>query len=607
MCGLVAIFGYAADAPRINRAELHAIRETMAARGPDGAGLWMSLDGQIGLAHRRLSLLDLSEAGAQPMADEDGALQIVFNGEIYNYRELRRNLKSRGFRFRSDTDTEILLHLYADRGAEMLHDLRGMYAFAIWDARRRRLFAARDPLGIKPLYCADDGKTLRIASQVKALLAGGAISHEREAAGQVGFLLLGYVPEPFTIYRAIRSVPAGAFLIAGRNARPEIHQFRRIEEELAAAASGNGKVSPPGEVRDRLRDVLSNSVSRHLIADVPVGIFLSAGLDSSVVTALASESPQARLHTVTLGFGEYRGTENDETVLAAMVARYYATRHQTRWITQSEFKQEIDRVIVAMDQPSIDGVNTYFVAKAAHEAGLKAALSGIGGDELFGGYASFKQVPRITGILSYTMPRWLGKAVRVAWAPALKHFMSPKYAGFFEYGGTYGGAYLLRRALFMPWEIESVLDPQVARDGWERLQIERQLEETVNAIVSPWLKVSALEMVWYMRNQLLRDSDWAGMAHAVEIRTPLVDIEVLRTVAPIAARGRLRERKGDLGALPSKPLPRAIVERRKTGFAVPMREWVSQMDRRSAGRGLRGWAMRLAREFNFEMKERSRV
>lgn len=602
MCGLVTIVGYTADAPLIDRDELLAIREAMAARGPDGAGLWTSPDGRVGLAHRRLSLLDVSEAGAQPMANEDGSLQVVFNGEIYNYRELRRSLEAKGFHFRSGTDTEVLLHLYADQGSQMVHALRGMYAFVIWDERNKRVFAARDPLGIKPLYYADDGKTLRIASQVKALLAGEAVSAKRDPAGQVGFLLFGYVPEPFTTYRAIRNLPAGSYLVAAADRPPLIHQFCRIEEELAAAASNNGKVLPPGEMRERLRGVVSDSVNRHLIADVPVGIFLSAGVDSSVVTALASESPQARLHTITLGFDEYRGTQNDETVLAAIAARHYATEHQTRWITQNEFMQDLDRVIAAMDQPSIDGVNTYFVAKAAHESGLKAALSGIGGDELFGGYPSFKQVQRIPRTLGYMTPRWLGRALRVASAPALKRFMSPKYAGLFEYGGTYAGAYLLRRALFMPWEIDGVLDRQAAREGLERLQIEQSLEETARAIQSPWLKVSALEIVWYMRNQLLRDSDWAGMASSLEIRTPLADIEVLRAVAAISARSRPRKR--DLAELPSKPLPQAILERSKTGFAAPVREWISAMDGEPIGRGLRGWAMRLTGEFNFELRER---
>lgn len=601
MCGLVAIVGYAVDASPVDRRELFAMRDAMAARGPDGAGLWMSADGRVGMGHRRLSLLDLSEAGGQPMANRDGSLRIVFNGEIYNYRELRRELKTSGFQFQSHTDTEVLLHLYASKGVEMLNDLRGMYAFAIWDERNRRLFAARDPLGIKPLYYSDDGRTLRIASQVKALLKGGAIDTVRDPAGQVGFLLWGYVPEPFTIYRHIRALPAGARLIVEQGGCPSVSYFCRIEDELAGATVGNGAAPSAAQTRERLREVITDSVQRHLVADVPVGVFLSAGLDSTVVTALAAESPGARLITITLGFSEYRGTDHDETALAQVVADHCGASHQTRWVSRREFEEDFEHVLNAMDQPSIDGVNTYFVAKAAHEVGLKAALSGVGGDELFGGYASFDQVPLIAqGVMGLSGGRF-GRMLRVASEPFLRHFTSAKYAGLLEYGGTYGGAYLLRRALFTPWEIDTILAPEVARQGWEMLQPELRLEETVSAIRPQWLKVSALELVWYMRNQLLRDSDWAGMAHSIEIRTPLADIEVVRAVAEIAARGGLLPHKGDLAGLPPKPLPRVIAERSKTGFAVPVREWISQMDSNPAERGLRGWALQLAREFGLDL------
>jgi len=602
MCGLAAILSYGTDAPPVDPDELLAIREAMIARGPDGAGLWMSPERRVGLAHRRLSLLDLSEAGAQPMANEDGSLRILFNGEIYNYRELRRRLEAKDFRFRSHSDTEVLLHLYADKGVAMVHELRGMYAFAIWDGHNRRLFAARDPLGIKPLYYADDGRQLRIASQVKPLLAGRAISPTPDPVGQTGFLLLGYVPEPFTIHQSVRALPAGAFLVAEQDGRPCIRSFCRIEDELASAAAdrtGDASVN----VRERLRAALADSVDRHLVACVPVGVFLSAGLDSGVITALAAESSED-LRTITLGFSEYRGKQCDETTLARTVAASYGTGHETRWISRREFQEDFERVLTAMDQPSIDGVNTYFVAKAAREAGLKAALSGIGGDELLGGYPSFVQVPKLAEVPARRLG-WLGRAVRIASERLLGGVASPKYAALLEYAGTWGGAYLLRRSLFMPWEIPRILDPDIACEGLQGLQITHRLEETVSAISSPQLKISALEMVWYMRNQLLRDSDWAGMANSVEIRTPLADTEVVRAVAPIVAQGRLRAGKRDLAEVPSRPLPRAILERNKTGFAVPVREWISQIDRGTRGRGLRGWALRLAREFEFTLTERA--
>ena len=233
MCGLAGIFAYKDSAPDVDRAELLRIRDHMTARGPDGAGVWYADNGRIGLAHRRLSIIDLSERGAQPMRSADRRYVITFNGEIYNYRALRAEIESRGRVFHSESDTEVLLHLYAEKGAAMLQDLRGMFAFAIWDDASGQLFLARDPYGIKPLYYADDGATLRIASQVKALQAGGAISGKQDPAGLAGFLLLGSVPEPFTVLRAVRALPAGSWLMAdgaGPASRRAIFPSRRPGE-----------------------------------------------------------------------------------------------------------------------------------------------------------------------------------------------------------------------------------------------------------------------------------------------------------------------------------------------------------------------------------------
>ena len=212
MCGIAAIFAYHPNAADVDSQELGRIRDHMIARGPDGSGEWYSLDRRVGLAHRRLAIIDLSESGAQPMSGEGGQLVISFNGEIYNYRELRGDLERKGRVFRSQSDTEVLLHLYAEKGEAMVHDLRGMYAFAIWDARRCGLFLARDPFGIKPLYFADDGRSFRVASQVKALLAGGGVDTSPDAAGHVGFFLWGHVPEPHSLYQGIRALPAGSSL-----------------------------------------------------------------------------------------------------------------------------------------------------------------------------------------------------------------------------------------------------------------------------------------------------------------------------------------------------------------------------------------------------------
>jgi asparagine synthase (glutamine-hydrolysing) len=604
VCGIAAIFSYGDDAPPVDRAELLAIRDRMTSRGPDGEGEWIAPDQRVGLGHRRLAIIDLSENGAQPMFSADGQIAIIFNGEIYNYRELRRSLESRGREFRSTSDTEVLLHLYAEKGEGMLHDLRGMFAFAIWDNRKRGILLARDPFGIKPLYYASDAGTFRAASQVKALLQSNKIDTSPEPAGHAGFFLWGSVPAPFTLYRGIRNLPAGHSLWVDENGCGEPRSYCLISDVIRegelTAASGGGEFKAVSNL-EFLRHELADAISHHLIADVPVGVFLSSGLDSTTIASFAS-AEQAGLHTVTLGFGEYRGTAEDEVPLAKKVAQKIRTEHRTIWVSAGDFEEHSDRLFDAMDQPSIDGANTYFVSLAAKRAGMKVALSGLGGDEMFGGYSSFREIPRAARLLSpFGAIPFLGRGFRVIAAPLLKHFTSPKYAGLFEYGTSYGGSYLLRRGFFMPWELPEVLDADLAAEGWQRLQPLLQLERTIAGIASPRAKVAALELSWYMRHQLLRDSDWASMAHSLELRVPFVDLPFLRHAAPRIA-GPNPPSKVEMARSAPSELPAGLLDRPKTGFTIPVRDWLlkSALSSQSAskrdfgtidlaGRGLRGW------------------
>lgn len=593
MCGINGIFAYHYAANLIDRAELKRTRDHMAARGPDGKGEWISKDGWIGFGHRRLSIIDLSDAGAQPMASADGDLIVTFNGEIYNYRELRKGLEAKGRVFRSRSDTEVLLHLFADKGEAMVHELRGMFAFAIWDAKQRSLFLARDPYGIKPLYYSDDGLTFRFASQVKAMLAGGAISRIPEPAGQVGFYLFGSVPEPFTTCREIRALPAGATLIVDQIGVHEPRRYYSIarvycDAETNAKSRGTKNAS---RAHARIREALLDSVRHHLVADVPVGAFLSAGIDSGALVGLMRDAGQSEINTVTLSFEEFRGGTDDEAPLAAEVARTYDTDHVTRVVTEREFKDDLPRIIEAMDQPSIDGINTWFVSKAARELGLKVAVSGLGGDELFGGYPSFRDIPRwVSRLAGPSRIPYLGTGLRKALcATGFGGLASrPKIAGMFEYGGKYPGAYLLRRALFMPWELEQVLDREMARQGLESLQPLAMVEEAlIPQPASGFAKVAVLESSLYMRNQLLRDTDWASMAHSLEVRVPLVDAMLLEAVAPLSDGGTGVRAKTALATAPCVPLPSAVLQRAKTGFGVPMGAWISDMSRKARSTGTR--------------------
>jgi asparagine synthase (glutamine-hydrolysing) len=559
----------------------------MARRGPDGDGTWIAENGRVGLAHRRLAIIDLSDAAAQPMTyeagGEKGLLRIVYNGEIYNYRQLREELIAQGRRFRTESDTEVLLHLYDRDGAEMVKRLRGMFAFAIWEDGRRRLFLARDPFGIKPLYWTNAGGTFRAASQVKALMAGGAIDDAPDPAGHVGFFLFGYVPSTRTLYKAIRSLAPGTTLTVRADGKVRRMRYFDIGDELAEAAER----PTPADAADALHAALFDSVKSHLVADVPVGVFLSAGLDSATVLALAAEAAESPLDSFTLGFDEFAGTKQDELPLAGEIAAHYGTHHGAERVAGSAFHEARDAVTAAMDQPSIDGVNSYFVARAAAARGLKVALSGIGGDELFAGYNTFTQVPALVRLGAIPGLRTLGQGFRTVAAPLAKALTSPKYAGVLEYASTYGAAYLLRRGLFMPWELTEVLDPDFAAAGWRALEPVIRLDETADATGDdPRDRVTALEMTWYLAGQLLRDADWAGMAHSLEIRTPLVDAWLFRAVAGLGAT------KQQMAATPRNSLPDAVLKRAKTGFAVPVHDWVAGEagGARSAKRGLRGWA-----------------
>ena len=582
MCGLNGIFAYHDAANLPSKDELLKTRDQMTARGPDGAGAWWSQDGRIGFGHRRLSIIDLSERARQPMASPDGSLVVTFNGEIYNFRELRRDLEAKGHRFLSDSDTEVLLHLYKEKGEQMTHDLRGMFAFAIWDATQGRLFIARDPYGIKPLYYANDGRVFRFASQVKALLAGGQISRAPDPAGLAGFYLWGSVPEPLTTWRAIRALPAGAsMIIDSRGARDPVPYHSIAEVYVAAEALAERPVSPATDHAEALTAALRDSVRHHLIADVPVGAFLSAGIDSGALVGLMRAAGQNDIRTVTLSFAEFAGRPEDEAPAAARIARRYGARHTNRVVSEDEFRQDLPKILAAMDQPSIDGVNTWFVAKAARELGLKVAISGLGGDELFGGYPSFRDVPRMAALLK--MPAALPGLAR-AWRRLAGAYCRarpathPKLAALLELGGTVAGAYLLRRGLFMPAELAGLLDAETVREGLAELAP----VETIAAALCPgpttdFARLATLESTLYMRNQLLRDADWASMAHSLEIRVPLVDACLLKQIAPGLVNARHRPAKAPLARAPAKPLPEDITQRQKTGFSTPVATWLQRI------------------------------
>lgn len=572
MCGIAGIFAYLDVAPPVDMAELGRMNRRMARRGPDGSGDWLSDDGRVGFTHRRLAIIDLSERGAQPMHSADGQVTITFNGEIYNYRALKTELEAKGHVFRSDSDTEVLIQLYEERGPAMVEALRGMFAFGLWDRRRRVLLMARDPLGIKPLYYADDGWTVRFASQAKALLAGGAISSDFDPAGIVGFHLFGSVPEPFTVWRGIRSLPAGTTMIVDASGPSQPRRYYDVASALAARSS-NG-VAPT----QRISEALHDSVRHHLEADVPVAVFLSAGIDSGALLGTMADLGARDVSAVTLSFAEFKGAPDDEVPLAAEVAARYGAHHIVRTVDRAEFEQDLPDILDLMDLPTIDGINTWFVAKAAREAGVKVALSGLGADECFGSYPSFREMPRAVHLLwPFRYLPGIGPLSRRIISAAIRGGLDlhPKTAGILQYGGDWAGAYLLRRGIYMPWELDDLLDHGMVEEGLRRLAPLSRIAAQLHAgqPLGDFDRVATLETSLYMRNQLLRDSDWAGMAQSIEIRVPFVDPVFLAALPPGDVLRSIGA-KTVVADVPTLPLPDAVRTKPKTGFQTPVGRWL---------------------------------
>jgi asparagine synthase (glutamine-hydrolysing) len=572
MCGIAGIVDFSEDSKGIDIEELRTIRDAMALRGPDGLGEWVSPERRVALGHRRLTIIGFDESSRQPMMSADGSVVVVFNGEIYNYKELRRRLVSAGRRFESQSDTEVLIHLYQERGCELVQELRGMFAFAIWDSKKEELLLARDPYGIKPLYFSANDRQVRFASQVKAILAGGAVSRELDPAGLVGFLTWGNVPEPFTCFQSIRALPAGSTMVVAKTGVMESRQYfdpRNCYREP-------GPVETDAQVLKRVRSSFEDSVRAHLVADVPVGVFLSAGVDSTAMATVASRVSIEPLKTVTLAFEEFKGTFEDESPLAEETACILGCDHQTIRLSLSDVLGGMDKVAQAMDQPSIDGVNSYWVSLAAKERGLKVALSGLGGDELFGGYPSFSRIPKMVSVLA--IPGKLGLLRPMAeiakrYLPADRR--REKLIGLFNTKGNVAGVYMAMRGLFMPHELGRILNPDILRAG---LAVYNGLVDAETRGRGVWplkAKVAVLEQSLYMRNQLLRDADWAGMAHSLEVRVPFVDHVLCSRLASMVLRGNsLRHPKWSLAYAADGKAARKTLLRKKSGFGFPFGDWL---------------------------------
>lgn len=576
MCGIAGFISTPLTSEALTLEAVRRMSVRMHTRGPDAEGVWVGQG--VALGHRRLAILDLDARANQPMVSTGGRYTIVFNGEIYNFRELRRELEAEGVTFRTASDTEVLLILFAREGERMLPRLRGMFAFAIWDTQSRELFLARDPYGIKQLYYIRTKDGLLFASQVKALLASGLVSREREPAGLAGFYLWGSVPEPWTLYRDVFALPAGHWL----RVRAGVQESPVCWHDIRRHWRGQGKQPSAREFQEQVRQAVTDSVRAHLVADVPVSVFLSGGIDSAVLAGLAS-GLGAQVEGITIGFDEFAGRHEDEVPVAAAIAAHYGLPHYVRRVSRAEFEQDIPRILDAMDQPSIDGVNTWFASKAAAERGYKVVLSGVGGDELFCGYSFFRQIPRMAAVgLAIAAIPGARALLAAPCAYLAKRLAKPKLAAIPAFMDSLEGTYFLRRSLFLPEDLPALMGTDMAREGLAHLGGSRPGMTRADARDGA-AAVGLLESTHYLRNQLLRDSDWASMGHSLELRTPLVDAALLETLGPYVSGFANGAGKAMLARSPGKPLPESIINRPKTGFSLPMAQWLSETDQGAWG------------------------
>ena len=533
---------------------------------------------EVGLGNRRLAILDLSPLGHQPMQDPATGNWIVYNGEIYNFRDVRQKLEKEGVRFSSHSDTEVVLKAYGHWGERCLSELRGMFAFGLWDGRRQRLFLARDPMGIKPLYFYESDRHFLFASELRTLLGTGLVPRKVDTAGLLSYLTFGSVYDPNTLIDGVQALLPGQYLVWEQGKSRTVRYWDLIPEFQAAPE----KHKFEGE----LRELLIESVRLQLISDVPVGVFLSGGIDSSSLVALLSQDG-TRLNTFSLVFRE---ADYSEAEYSRAVSRKFGTEHQELSVSQGDVLDAIPLALQAMDQPTMDGINTFFISRQTRAAGIKVALSGLGGDEVFGGYASFRTVPkmeRLAQILTL-----IPGVLRRMLASAVNHFapnndQNRKVAELVRGCDRLLHSYFLSRMLFLPSQLGRLLQ-EIGGGGSER--VDAALGETLELAqkLDPTNRVSYLESRCYMLNTLLRDADMMSMAHGLEIRVPLIDHRLAKRVMAAPGGWKIASPTPKpllVGALQGL-LPKEIVDRPKRGFTLPFADWMKDQLRSEVEAGI---------------------
>jgi asparagine synthase (glutamine-hydrolysing) len=564
MCGIA---GVAAEFVHERFAQaVERMVEALSHRGPDSHGV-ENLRGCI-LGNTRLAIVDPSPRGSQPMSNEDSTLWITYNGECYNAGELREQLASRAHRFRSTTDTEVVLRLYQEIGDACVEKMRGMFAFAIWDTRKRRLFLARDRMGIKPLYYTFVSGGLLFASEIKALLASGLIAHKLDPNGIQAFLELGHIPPPWTAIREIRPLRPGHIAV-WQDGTFSSRQFWSLPSVV------NGRRAKTGDIANELGETLLQAGRLQLMSDVPVALFLSGGVDSAVLGVLACQSGAEKVTAVTVGFEEEGFDESD---VSRQTADILGIPHRVLFLSANRVASSLDHVIWAMDQPTVDGLNTYWIARVTSEAGFKVALSGQGGDELFGGYESIKWFERFehAAELLRFFPRRAGESL---FDYDYLRFRWRKLSYLFGADDPFVAAQLAVRVLFPESSVRQILGPADSA-SCRGSQAAAHLAEWATHTSGRALRerIAFQDFHAHLEPRLLRDSDAMSMAHSLELRPIFLDHEIVNAVWKLPASLRLQKKRLLLAAA-ERHMPDGLLQmlasRPKRTFTFPLSRWLS--------------------------------
>lgn len=566
MCGIAGIFAPDRDPLLIPAAQ--RMTDALRHRGPDSQGI-QDLGACI-LANTRLSIVDLSEQGRMPMPNEDSSVWITYNGECYNAGELRPLLESHGHRFRSHTDTEVVLHLYEEYGEGCVEKLSGMFAFAIWDVNRRRLLLARDRLGIKPLYYSWDSGTLVFASEIKALLASELIPRRLDVAAAQEILQLGHVPPPRTVVRGVSPLEPGNFASCENGTLSAKPYWK-----LPVPSNGHARQSSAA-VAESLGEILLRSSRSQLMSDLPIALFLSGGVDSAVLGALMARAGAEKLTALTIGFEEQ---EFDESDSSRRTAELLGLPHRVVVLPATRMAESLDHALWAMDQPTVDGLNSYWISRAAAETGFKVALSGQGADELFGGYASiswFRRFSRLAGALR-PLPRAAGPAI---FDHASLPFRWRKLSYLVGADDPFVAAQLAVRTQFLEGDADSLLHPSLGAAGVPAEAAARIREWAVPVRARGLAeRVSYLDFPAHLEARLLRDGDAMSMAHSLELRPVFLDHAIVEFVLSLPSEARPGKKQLLLQAA-RRAMPdamfREISSRPKRTFTFPFSRWIAR-------------------------------